>query len=46
MPDVKERMANQGIDPVGSTPEAHLAYVKTEFVRIGRIAREANIRAD
>lgn len=46
LPDVKERMANQGIDPVGSTPEQHLAYVKSEFVRIGRIAREANIRAD
>jgi len=45
-PDVKERMANQGIDPVGSTPEEHLAYVKAEFVRIGRVAREANIRAD
>jgi tripartite-type tricarboxylate transporter receptor subunit TctC len=46
MPDVRERMANQGIDPVGSTPEQHLAYVKSEFVRIGRVAREANIRAD
>lgn len=46
LPDVKERMANQGIDPVGSTPEEHLAYVKAEFVRIGRVAREANIRAD
>lgn len=45
-PDVKERMVNQGIDPVGSTPEEHLAYVKSEFVRIGRVAREANIRAD
>jgi tripartite-type tricarboxylate transporter receptor subunit TctC len=45
-PDVKERMANQGIEPVGSTPEEHLAYVKTEFIRIGRVAREANIRAD
>ncbi len=46
MPDVKERMANQDIDPVGSTPEEHLAYVKSEFTRIGRVAREANIRAD
>jgi len=46
MPDVKERMANQGIDPVGSTPEEHLAYIKSEFTRIGRVAREANIRAD
>lgn len=46
MPDVKERMANQGIDPVGSTPDEHLAYVKSEFTRIGRVAREANIRAD
>jgi tripartite-type tricarboxylate transporter receptor subunit TctC len=46
LPDVRERMANQGIDPVGSTPEEHLAYVKSEFVRIGRIAKQANIRAD
>lgn len=46
LPDVRERMANQGIDPVGSTPEEHLAYVKSEFVRIGRIAKEASIRAD
>lgn len=46
LPDVKERMTTLGIDPVGSTPEEHLAYVKSEFVRIGRVAKEANIRAD
>lgn len=44
--DVKERMIKQGIDPVGSTPEAHVARVKSEFAHIGRIVKEAGIRGD
>jgi tripartite-type tricarboxylate transporter receptor subunit TctC len=46
LPEVKDRMASQGIDPVGSTPDAHLARLKSEFIRIGRIVREAGIRGD
>ncbi|MCC7487194.1 MAG: tripartite tricarboxylate transporter substrate binding protein [Burkholderiales bacterium] len=46
LPDVKERMIGQGIDPVGSTPGEHLAYLKSEFARTARVAKEANIRAD
>jgi tripartite-type tricarboxylate transporter receptor subunit TctC len=46
MGDVRERMVNQGIDPVGSTPDAHLSRVKAEFGRIGRIVKEAGIRGD
>ena len=46
LPDVKERMVNQGIDPIGSTPDAHLAYLKSEFARIGRVVKEAGLRAD
>lgn len=45
-PDVKERMVNQGIDPIGSTPDAHVSYLKSEFSRIGRVVKEAGIRAD
>lgn len=46
MGDVRERMVTQGIDPVGSTPDAHVARVKSEFSRIGRIVKEAGIRSD
>jgi tripartite-type tricarboxylate transporter receptor subunit TctC len=46
MADVRDRMVNQGIDPVGSTPDVHLARVKAEFGRIGRIVKEAGIRGD
>jgi len=46
LPDVKDRMVNQGIDPIGSTPDAHLSYLKSEFTRIGRVVKEAGIRAD
>jgi len=45
-PEVKERMVKQGIDPVGSMPDDHVARVKSEFVRIGRIVREAGIRGE
>ena len=46
MADVRDRMVSQGIDPVGSTPDVHLARVKAEFGRIGRIVKEAGIRGD
>lgn len=46
LPDLKRRMLDQGIDVGGGTPADHAAYLKSEFTRIGRIVKEANIRAD
>jgi tripartite-type tricarboxylate transporter receptor subunit TctC len=46
MPDVKEKLLAVGSEPVGSTPEEFLAYVKLELARWGKIVRDNNIRAE
>lgn len=44
-PDMKERMAKQGIDQSPhNTPEKHAAYVKAEFARWGKVIRDAGIK--
>jgi len=47
LPEVKQRMLNQGIDyGMHTTPEAHAAYVKSEFVRWGKVIKEAGVRVE
>ena len=46
LPDVRERLAVQAWEPVGSTPEAFGAFMKTEHAKWARVVREANIRPD
>lgn len=47
LPDVKQRMQGQGIDyGMHTTPDAHAAYVKSEFVRWGKVVKEAAIRVE
>jgi tripartite-type tricarboxylate transporter receptor subunit TctC len=41
---VKERLIAQGIETVGSTPEAFAAYNKTESEKWARVVRERNIK--
>ncbi|MEN3352591.1 MAG: hypothetical protein V7640_749, partial [Betaproteobacteria bacterium] len=38
--DVREKLVAAGSDPVGSTPEAFLAYVKLELARWGKVIRD------
>ena len=46
-PDLKERMLKQGIDQSNiDTPEKHAAYVKAEFVRWGKVIKDAGIKAE
>jgi len=44
--DVKEKLVAAGSDPVGSTPEEFLAYVKLELARWGKVIRDNNIRSE
>jgi len=40
-------MESQGLDyGMYTTPEAHAAFVKSEFVRWGKVIREAGVRAE
>ena len=43
-PDVKERFANDGVDPVGSTAQEFDATIKAEMAKMGKVIKEANLR--
>jgi tripartite-type tricarboxylate transporter receptor subunit TctC len=44
--EVRERLSNLGFELVGSTPEALSQKLKTDIVRLGKLIRDAGIRAD
>jgi len=43
-PDMKERLAVLGFDPVGSTPEEFADLAKAEFEKWGKVIRASSIR--
>ena len=45
-PDVHKRLANYGIEPVGSTPQQFSAYLREEMARWSRVVKDAGIRPD
>ncbi|WP_162827105.1 Bug family tripartite tricarboxylate transporter substrate binding protein [Pseudolabrys taiwanensis] len=44
MPDVKEKCAQLGFDPVANTPDEFAAYIKKEVEKWGRVIRDAKIK--
>jgi len=44
LPDVKERLSSNGVDPVASTPEALQRLVQTEKKVWSKVIRQANIK--
>ena len=42
-PDIRQRLATMGFDPVASTPGEFANWVRTEIVRWGKVIRDANI---
>jgi tripartite-type tricarboxylate transporter receptor subunit TctC len=45
-PEMKERLAGIGTDPVTSTPEEFAAYIQAEIGKWGDVIRKATLRAD
>jgi tripartite-type tricarboxylate transporter receptor subunit TctC len=45
-PDVKEKFIATGVEPVGDSPEALAATVKSEIERMSKVIKTAGIRAD
>ena len=43
-PDAQQRLANMGLEPVGSTPAQLAAMIKEEVVRMDKVIREAGIQ--
>jgi len=46
LPDIREKLAAQGGEPVGNTPEQLGAMLRTESARYADIVKRANIKAD
>ncbi len=44
--ETRERFSGAGVESLGSTPEELAATVKAEMARLGKVIREAGIRAD
>ena len=44
--DAKRRFADLGADPVGSTPEAFTAFMKTEIAKWEKVVKASGARAD
>jgi tripartite-type tricarboxylate transporter receptor subunit TctC len=45
-PDVKERLAQAALQPVGNTPEQFAALIKSEIERWTRVAHELGVKAE
>jgi len=43
---IKEKLAPVGLEPVGTTPEAFAAVLKTELVKYAKVAKDAHIKPE
>ena len=44
--DLRQRLAGQGYDPEGSTPQAFAAHIRSELARYGKLVKAAGITMD
>ena len=44
--DVRERLATQGAEPIGNTPEQFTDQMKRDIVKWAKVVRDANIKLD
>jgi tripartite-type tricarboxylate transporter receptor subunit TctC len=45
-PDVKAKLAAQGAEPLGSTPEQYGAYIKSELARWSNVVKATGAKLD
>jgi tripartite-type tricarboxylate transporter receptor subunit TctC len=45
-PDLRQRLATGGSEPLGGTSEQYAAYIKSELQRWSKVAKDAGARAD
>ena len=46
LPDVRERLAAQGAEPVGNSPDEYAVLLKADLARWAKVVKTAGIRAD
>jgi tripartite-type tricarboxylate transporter receptor subunit TctC len=46
MPEVRQRLINQGADPASNTPEQFAAFIKSEKARWSKVVKDAGVRPE
>ncbi|MBC7780296.1 MAG: tripartite tricarboxylate transporter substrate binding protein [Proteobacteria bacterium] len=46
LPDMKERYAREGVEPVSGTPERFRTYLQSEIVKWAKVVKDSGARAD
>ncbi|MDB5812414.1 MAG: hypothetical protein JWN94_4536 [Betaproteobacteria bacterium] len=46
LPEVRDRLVSQGIDPVGNTPDQFAAYIRSEIVKWAKIIKSTGVTAE
>ena len=46
LPEIKERFAGDGADPVGNTPDEFGRYIQSELTKWAKVARDAGIKQE
>ncbi len=46
VPDIRERLLRDGIEPIGSTPEQFMEHTKKEAVKWGKVVKDSGARVD
>jgi tripartite-type tricarboxylate transporter receptor subunit TctC len=46
IPEVADRLAALGVEPVGNTPEELAEFLRSEIVRWGKVVRESGAKSD
>jgi len=46
VPDIRERLLRDGIEPIGSTPEQFLQHTRNEAAKWGKVVREAGVKVE
>ena len=45
-PDLKTRLLNDGIEPVGSTPEQYAEHIRKEAAKWGKVVKDTGAKSD
>ncbi len=46
VPELRERLLRDGIEPIGSTPEQYAEHIKKEMVKWGKVVKDSGARVD